>query len=430
MHVGWVARFAAPADGRDFERLRDHVARRLGRAPRFRQRLAEDPLGVAEPLWVDDQHFRADRHLHHATAGELGEVVDAVMSRPLARDRPLWEMWIADRLDDGSIGLVGKAHHCMVDGIAAVELGTLLLDPTPDPPEDPSDDWEPEAVPPGSLLAARALLDRVRQELTLARIPAHLLASPGRLLRLPGDALRTAQALAGSLLPPAPPSPLNRAGSPLRHLATAERPLDDLRRIKRRHGTTVNDVLLAAAAGALGRFLAGRGDEAVDLKAMVPVSVRDPEEDDGLGNRISFVFLELPCHETDPVERLAAVHEAMTQRKEESLPERSDALLRAAALTPRTVQHVLSRVMASPRTFNLVVSNIPGPREPLFMDGCELIEAFPVVPLADEHALSIGMTTVRDRACFGLYADRATLPDADDLAAGLDAAIDELLDAR
>jgi hypothetical protein len=160
---------------------------------------------------------------------------------------------------------------------------------------------------------------------------------------------------------------------------------------------------------------------------MVPVSVRTDDEREDFGNRISFMFIELPCDEPDAERRLALVHEATMQRKQAHEPEQADAFLRTAAYLPKLLQRMMSRAVASPRLFNLVVSNIPGPRQPMWMRGLELEDAYPVVPLADRHALSIGMTTVRDDACFGLYADRATLPDADRMAWHLDASIDELI---
>jgi WS/DGAT/MGAT family acyltransferase len=233
-----------------------------------------------------------------------------------------------------------------------------------------------------------------------------------------------ARALAHSLRA-APASPLNKPLSPSRRLGWARRPLDDLREVKRAYGTTVNDVLLAAVAGGMRTFLAGRGEEPVALKAMVPVSVRD--DGDVLGNHVSFVFAELPCEEPDPVRRLQRMHATMTQRKRDGEPEGADLALKATEYAPGVVQHAISRIVASPRTFNLVVSNIPGPAEPMYMLGCPLEATYPVVPLADRHAVSVGMTTVHDQACFGVYADPETLPDAGILARDIDHAIAELL---
>jgi WS/DGAT/MGAT family acyltransferase len=427
MHVGWAATFAPPADGvrPDYETLFEHIAGRLGRAPRYRQRLAPDPLGLNAPLWVDDEDFDPAEHIHRSAAEDLPQLADAVLSEPLRRDRPLWEFWIADQLRDGSIGLVGKAHHCMVDGIAAVELGSLLLDPGADEPlphEADEHDWLPAPAPHALELLARGAWDRTRDQLELLRYPLALARSP---LALPGLGLRTARALAGAMLPVAPPSRLNEPGSPARHLATARRPLSELRAIRKAHGATVNDVLLAAVAGALRRHAERAGDRPRDLKAMVPVNVRAADAGE-LGNRVTFMFVELPASVADPLVRLELVADATRSRKESGVAEDADTALKALSYAPRPVQKAAAHALASPRVYNLVVSNIPGPRIPLFMCGCRLQDAYPVVPLSARHALSVGMTTIGEHACFGLYADAATLPDSDALARDLDAALDEL----
>src|SRR5829696_243336 len=430
MHVGWAATFAVPDDGAPtFDELRDHIAGRLGRAPRYRQKLVSVPLGVHEPEWTDDVEFDPCRHIRCATGSDLGQIVSDVMSVPLDRDRPLWEIWIAPRLSDGRVGMVGKSHHCMVDGLAAVELATMLLDPSPEP-LDAVDDrrrWLPEPTSGSLERFAGGALDRAREQLGAVVGAGRALASPGRLMQLPSDALRLGGTLADTVLPIAPVTRFNREGSPLRHLESVRRPLNDLRDVKSAFGVTVNDVVLAACAGALREYMHEHGEQPVPLKTMVPVSVRTSDEQDAFGNRISFMFVELPCDEPDASRRLALVHEATMQRKEAGEPEQADAFLNAASYLPRVFQRLMSRAVASPRLFNLVVSNIPGPRQPMWMCGLELEDAYPVVPLAERHSLSIGMTTVRDDACFGLYADSKTLPDADRLAWLLDAAVDELL---
>jgi diacylglycerol O-acyltransferase / wax synthase len=239
-------------------------------------------------------------------------------------------------------------------------------------------------------------------------------------------ALRVTKALSHSLLAAAPPSALNQSLSPLRRLAWTERPLADLRTVKRSFHTTLNDVMLAAVAGGIRTYLADRGERPTPLKAMVPVSLRG--SGDELGNHISFVFAELPCQEPDPLTRLSRVHQTMSARKRDREPEGTDLALRAAEHAPVALQHAISKLMASSRTFNLVVSNIPGPPQPLYMSGCPLQAIYPVVPLADQHAVSVGMTTVADRACFGVYVDREALPDAERLARSIDAAVGELLE--
>jgi WS/DGAT/MGAT family acyltransferase len=272
----------------------------------------------------------------------------------------------------------------------------------------------------------RAGRDLLAGQLGLLRASLRASTQPARAAEQVGQsALRVSRALSHSLLIGAPASALNRSLSPLRRLAWAERPLDDLRKIRRVYGTTVNDVMLAAVAGGIRTYLTDHGERPVTLKAMVPVNVRSPK--DLLGNHISFVFAELPCEEPDPVGRLYRVHATMSARKRDREPEGADLALKAAEHTPVPVQNAISRMIASPRTFNLVVSNIPGPPETLYLRGCPLQAIYPVVPLVDRHAVSVGMTTVRDRACFGVYADREALPDTDSLARDIDAAISELL---
>ncbi len=426
MHVGWVALFSAPANARlpSFTELRDHIARRLAHAPRYRQKLASVPLGLHAPEWTDDRAFSVDRHVYWAP-GPLEGLVDEVLSIPLRRDRPLWEMWICEETAKQRFAIVGKSHHCMVDGLAAVELALLLLDPTPEPAACEPDGWRAAPEPGGERLLARGLRDLLAQQLDLLHWSARAAAAPAPAARqAAAGALRMTRALS-HVMRGAPASVLNEQLSPLRRLAWAQRPLADLRSVKRAYGTTINDVVLAAVAGGIRSYLIRRGEQPVALRVMVPVSVRS--EDDVLGNHISFVFTELPCDEPDPVARLYQVHAAMSARKRGGEPEGADLVLKAAARTPVTVQQALSRLIASPRTFNLVVSNIPGPTVPMYMLGCQLQAAYPVVPLAEHHAVSVGMTTVHDQACFGVYADRQALPDVDTLAHDIDDAITELL---
>jgi diacylglycerol O-acyltransferase / wax synthase len=430
MHVGWAAVFEPPAEGSPpgFDELRDHVGARVGRAPRYRQRIAPVPFGVHDPVWVDDEAFDIDHHVLRADAADLGALTEVAMSSQLERSRPLWELWVAERLADGRVGVAGKAHHCMVDGLAAVELAALMLDPMPRPAPPEPDRWRPSAAPSCAALLARGLLDRVGDQLDLIRLPAQVIASPRqRLGQFAVEARRAALALGHSLGTLAPLSRFNEPSSPLRQLGTISRPLDDLRRIKARHGTTINDVVLAVCAGGVRSYLQQHGDPPIRLKAMVPVSVRATGAASELGNRVSVIFVELPCDEPDAERRLRTINEVTAQRKRSGEPLGADTVLNLVARTPHFLQHAAARLVASPRTFNLVVSNIPGPTQPLYMRGCRLVEAYPVVPLAERHAVSIGVTTLADRACFGLYADRKALPDVELLARDVDDAIDELL---
>ncbi|MET0819303.1 MAG: wax ester/triacylglycerol synthase family O-acyltransferase [Solirubrobacteraceae bacterium] len=410
MHVGWVASFDPPADGpATAEDLIAHIAARMEHAHRYRQKLADVPLGIHDPVWVDDPDFDPARHLHVAE----GDVVDDVLSTPLPRDRPLWEMWISG--DPPTI--VGKAHHCMVDGLAVVELGNLLLDADPDAADREESEWAPSPEPTPGQRLGRAIADRIGET-------AGLLATPLRLATnvraLPG----TARMVGHTLLPPAPQSPLNVHGSGRRHHTRVTRTLNEVRRIRRAFGVTPNDVVLAACAGALHTFL----EEPMALKVMVPADVRSADDSSASGNRISFVFLELPTGEPDPLERLQAVHRATDQRRRDEEAERLDNAFNVLALTPRPLQRTLAHAFAHPRLYNLTISSVPGPAVTRYLRGCRLRTVHSAVPLSAHHGLSVGVVTVAGNACFGIYSDPATVPDADELARHLDAAFDELLD--
>jgi diacylglycerol O-acyltransferase len=429
MHVGWAALFSPPSSGPapTFEQLRSHIESRLSRAPRYRQKLAGIPWGANDPVWIDDEDFDLTSHVIRTTDSDWGELVDKAMSAQLERDRPLWELWIADRLPDGRIGVIGKAHHCMVDGLAAVELAALLLDGTPEPPEPEPETWR-AAKSPGRL---RLLLDgvagRLAEGLEVARLPTQLLSHPRRAFGLVGRGLQLSRAAVRSAEPAASSMSFNEPNSPRRHLASVQRPLEDLKRIRRRFDTTINDVMLAVASGGVRSYLIGQGETPMRLKAMVPVSLRATSKTSDLGNQISFIFVGLPCDEPDPLRRLRDVGGTMSDCKRRGEPEGAGAMLKLLSYAPHTLQHAISRIMASQHTFNLTVSNIPGPREPLYMLGCELEEVYPVVPISDDHAVSIGLTTIKDRAFFGVYSDCQSLPDADLLAHGIGESIDELL---
>jgi WS/DGAT/MGAT family acyltransferase len=428
MHVGWAALFEPPADGPSpsFEAIRAHIESRLHRAPRYRQRIEQVPLGLDDPVWVDDARFDIASHVLRAGHGDFGRLVDDVMSTPLAHDRALWELWIAESLHDGRIGVVGKAHHCLVDGLAAVELMALLLDATPEPvSEHDAGGWMPRSLPSALTLVGDAVANQLDKAVTLARVPLGWLRDPQSLLALPGQAWRVGQALAHTARPLAQPSRLNGEMPTARHLARVSRPFEDLRTIKRHFGTTVNDVLLSASAGALRSLLQERCEPLDDVKAMVPVSVQAPGEE--WGNRIVFLFLPLPCGEADPVWRLRDIHVAMRDRKREGEPQGIDALFTAMTFAPRRARRVVSKVLASPRLSNLTISNIPGPDVPLYLMGCEVQQAYPIVPLTHGHGISIGMTTIHEHACFGVYAQAELAADADRIARGIDEAIDELL---
>jgi diacylglycerol O-acyltransferase len=431
MHLGWAAVFAPPQTPPRprFEQLRAHVEGRLDRAPRYRQRLIQPPWGAGDPVWVDDERFDIARHVRRARTRDLAALVDGVMSSALDHDSPLWELWIADTLADGSIGVVGKAHHCLVDGLAAVELMALLLDPTPDPePADPARvPWTPAAEPNRPRLLLDGMLDRAQRLIDTTGRLARSARAPGQIRSVPRLLRTCARTLRHAAWPQAPASRLNAPLAPRRHLAWTTRPMEDLQLIKHRFDTTINDVVLAVGAGALRSLMLSRDEDPIDLKAMVPVSVRRPG--DRWGNRLAFLFPQLPCSQRDPVRRLLTVQAAMATRKNAHEPDGADAIISAMAHTPQPVRRLGAKALTSQRLFNLIISNIPGPSAPLYLMGCQATRAYPIVPLDDGHGISIAMTSIDGHACFGVYAQARLAHDADHLAAAIDDSIVELHDA-
>jgi WS/DGAT/MGAT family acyltransferase len=431
MHVAWTGVFDPHAERPrpTLTALRTSVAARLRHVPRFRQRLAFPPLAVAEPCWVDDPDFDIARHVVSLAPGPLAHerfraLADELLSTPLDRSRPLWQIALAPELQDGRAGIVCRIHHALVDGKSAVELALLLLDASPDEEPGEPDAWEPAAAPGTARLALDALVDNAGGSLRAAGGLARLARSPRRSAGRIGDTLRrTALAVEADLMRPAPASFVNPPIGPRRTLARCRVPLGQLLAIRGASQTTLNDVCLAAVAGAMRELALSRRELPGPLKAMVPVSVRAEQDRAALGNRISFAFVELPAQMRSPAARLASVHEQTSAFKQDARPAGTEMLLGALGMLPAVLKDAAARAAASPRVYNLTVSNVPGPRFPVYMLGAELAEVHPVVPIPEGHALSIGIFTYRDSAFFGLYADPEALPDVERLPSALNAAI-------
>ncbi len=426
MHVGWSATLELPdgATELDPDALAERIAARLHLAPRFRQRVVPAPLG--EPLWADDPGFRLDRHVSvvQPNGGEnagraraaLAEVTADFLSGQLDRSRPLWELVVVPRAGPGRAAVLGKVHHAMVDGIAAVELGTLLFDLAPDAALPEPADWDPEPAGGGMRLAVDAVADSAVEQFRAARRMASLGLQPRRTLRIAETMRRAALSLAEDVVRPAPPSFLNRGIGPRRALVTERVPLSRLERIKARRGVKLNDVVLALVTGALRRFAALAEADPASLRAMVPVSVRDTADPTGAGNRITFAFVDLPLDEPRADRRLALIHGRTQALKESGRISGSDALLRSAVQLPGFLKERGARLAASPRMYNVAVSNVPGPRVPLFAAGAMVESIHPVIPISDGHTLAIGVLTYRDTLHFAAYVDPDTLPEATELA--------------
>jgi diacylglycerol O-acyltransferase / wax synthase len=421
MHVAWAAKLNPhPTRPRPTVRsLRAAVSGRLASLPRFRQRIATDPLGVAEPRWVDDADFDIRRHVvrlgradEDLSRERFSELCDAVLSKPLNRAHPLWELYLAPQLAGGQVGLVCKLHHAMVDGKSAVEVATLLFDADPDAAPPPPVEWFPSPEPSQARLTLDAIGERGAEPLRAARGLVRLAGSPRSSGNRISDTLRrTALAVGEDVLRPAPSSFLNTEIGPRRTLQRAKLSRSQVDRVRAHSGATINDICLTVAAGALRELSIERSRPPLGLKAMVPVSVREEEEAADLGNRITFAFIDLPVDVFSPLRRLDAVQEQTRAFKRSGRPGGTQALVSALGVLPIAVRKRAAQVMASPRAYNLVVSNIPGPPCSVYMLGAELAEAYPVVPLSENHALSIGIFSYQEHLHFGIYADPEALPE-------------------
>ena len=437
MHVAWCALLEPPEGkpGPQLEALRQMIEGRLDRTPRFRRRLAYAPSGMGEPFWVDDENFAIARHVtqlcdpdDHPDARRFAALTDRALSEPLDRTRPLWKVYLAPRLADGKAGMVAKFHHALVDGRSAVEVALMLFDVTPDSDPVPAVEWRPEPEPGTARLAIGALGSSASESLRAARGMARMAGAPRSSGARMYDSVRRAALTVGDdLLRPAPASYLNVPIGPKRTLVYSRASLDTVLAIKRAGGArlqlTVNDVCLAVVAGALRETALARGETPRALKAMVPVSVRAEGEEATLGNRISLAFVDLPVHLSTPRARLAEVHRATKAFKKSGKPAGAEAVFDALGMLPDALRTPAARMVGSARVYNLTVSNIPGPPFPLYVLGSKLLEAYPVVPLAEKHALSIGMFGYEDSLFFGLYADPEAMPDVTVLPHALNASL-------
>jgi WS/DGAT/MGAT family acyltransferase len=436
MHIGAALVFD-PLPGGGHPSLEDglqHLETRIRSLPRYRQRLSEPHTGgLTWPAWETDPEFDIHNHVHVAALPAPGgdqqflDWLGEYWSHRLDRMRPLWDAVLVEGLEDGRWALVTKTHHCLVDGVGSIDVGYVLLDPSP---EGHDGGWLPPLVPDDDdddgghrLLGAPAMLAHG------ARGAAELAVHPDRLL----DALRRSAALAELIVRDeviaAPSSSLNRPISTERRFEIVRVPLAQLKEIKRGLGGTVNDVALAAVSGGLRRLLLGRDEEPPrqGLRAMVPVNIRQADDRLSLGNRISSLFVHLPVGIADPEARYHATLQEAESLKHGTQSMGSSTLLDVAGLAPPVLHAVLARSLFASRLFNVTVTNVPGPPEPLYAFGARLREIYPLVPIAAEHALGIAIFSYDGNVVFGMNADRDTVPDLAVLVDGIENSLDELL---
>ncbi|WP_196809037.1 wax ester/triacylglycerol synthase family O-acyltransferase [Conexibacter woesei] len=403
--VGWTLRFDGAAPG--VAALRRWIDARLGGVPRFRRRLVRG-------AWVDDVRFDVARHVFAVSAARgtaLREVAGALLSAPLPEDRPLWRMYVVDGVDGGGFAIVGQAHHALVDGIAAIEVAMLLFGP--EARGDAS--WVPSPAPSPAETLRTTAAARVRALAGAARASDALLGSAVRAV----EGVVAARGVA--------PSPLERSVTARRAVAYAAVPLDAVRAAGARREATINDVLLAATSVALRGALRRRGDARDALRALVPVNVRSGDGAGGaLGNRISFLPVELPVGEPDPDRALATIRARTAAAKAGGDAAALDALGQAADALPGAGRRVVARAAVRAVPFSLVVSNVPGPPVRLELLGRPLRAIHPLVPLLHGHALTVGAVSYDGVLHVGLAADAEVVADVVDVARDLEAAFDAL----
>jgi diacylglycerol O-acyltransferase len=430
---------AGPGGGFDYDRFVALILDRISFVPRYRQRVQTVPGHLANPVWVDDDHFDIGYHVRRSalprpgSTEQLRELVARIVSRPLDRGRPLWEIYFVEGLSDGRVALLYKTHQALVDGVETVDLGQVLLDSDPDVTLLGGDDWHPHRHPSSAGLLAAAIhdnltepetaLDTVRHAVgSTVRTAEHVTARTGRVLSgLAGRRPDRGNALSGEL-------------SQQRRVVGVETSLADYRTIRDEHGGTINDVILATVTGALRAWLMTRAESMGGLRhlqAVVPVSVIDRElEATSLGSQIAPHFVTLPIAEASPVVRLHQVSYSFQAHKETGRAVAANRLAAIAGFAPTTFHAIGSRVAADQvrRDFQLSITNVPGPQSPRYAAGARMVSTFPIPPLLPQQALAIGVTSYDGKVFYGITADRDLVPDADVLGQCVSEALTELLD--
>jgi len=435
MHIGGLTIVEGPPPATS--ELLEQIRLRLHLVPRYRHKLAYTAVDSGRPVWVDDPSFNLEYHVRHtalpAPGGQdqLQDLTARIFSQQLDRSKPLWEMWMIEGLEDNRFALITKTHHSLIDGIAGVDLATVLFDISPDPPQIPNSGraWQPHAEPGASQLIAAGIVGAARAGLALAEGALDALAHPERAMGRVREAAEGIGEIVWAGLNPAPETPLNVPIGPHRRFVAVTASLEDFKTVKNAFGGTVNDVVLAVVAGALRDFLIshGRRTEGVEMRALVPVSVRTEDDHGTAGNRIVAMRGPLPIYISDPLNRLRFVSEAMDGLKESKQALGAEVISGAQNFAPPTILAQASRLNFSTRLFNLIVTNVPGPQFPLYVLGREMVTAIPVAFLPENHALAIAIMSYNGQMNFGLLGDFDALGDIEALGDSIRAELAELV---
>jgi diacylglycerol O-acyltransferase len=436
-HVGGLAILdpsTAPGGRLTLEDLVRVISSRLHLAPRFRQKVVFPPLATARPVWIDDANFDLGFHMRRAalpTPGSRRELVDyvqRVISRPLDRTKPMWELYLIEGMQDGLAAILTKVHHAMVDGMSAIDLASAIYDFSPEPQILTPQAWTPEPEPSRVDLLREAVRDQVTHPTqALLDLAQRTMDTPSRVARQVGSVLGGLRDMVGRGIL-APPSPFNRKPGPNRRFAMVEEPVQTFKDVKRSLGGTVNDVVLAVVAGGLNRLLRSRREptRGRSLRAMVPVSVRTRDQRSAMGNRVSSIFVDLPVGPMGAKRRLATIRELTRHLKDSNSAVGAEFLMNIGTWAPPTIHAMAARAASRTRVINLVVSNVPGPQSPMYIAGAKLLAQYPIMPIAESMGLSIAVTSLAGTMAFGITADWDTLPDIEFLANAIDESLAEL----
>lgn len=442
MHVGAVHVFAGGPlltgdGGIDIERVVALAEPALRRSARFRQRLEHVP-GFGHPVWVDDPRFRLEYHVRHTALPDPGDLrqlkrlAGRIFSEKLDLERPPWEMWFVENLEDDRFAVITKLHHCMIDGVSGADLMAGFMQGSPDSPNAQSmPRWVPRPAPARSRLLRDELAHR-------ASLPLHVVRAGIAGLRAPwaaGEALRHAAGAVGEALgaglSSASATPLNDDIGPYRRFDWTRMDMDALKALRGRLGGTLNDVVLAIVSAAMRRFLQRRGMDvdALDFRAMLPVNVRRQDQHGALGNRIAFLMAPLPVDEKDATKRWERVVRTTRALKASSAALGTELLEEMSDWTLTTLVSDVAKLTAKARAFNIIVTNVPGPPFPVYLQGARMQEIYPLVPLFSNQGLGIALFSY-DRSLFwGFNADFDAVPDLHDLVAIVDQELVSLLEA-
>jgi WS/DGAT/MGAT family acyltransferase len=434
MHIGGVSIFEGPAP--PFGRLEEMVARKLGRVPRYRQKVRFVPLELGRPVWVDDPHFNLAYHLRHSALPRPGSdeqlraTAARIFAQRLDRDKPLWEIWMLEGLRGSRWALLSKVHHCMVDGVSATDLMTIMFEDE-DAPAD-GRPWEPAPEPSDVELLLRTLTRRTLNPSEQLRSVRAALRAPRVTLAQAGDVVRGLTSAASVLRPTGGTSLVGPVG-PHRTWSTAHVRLRDIKTVRAGLGGTVNDVVLSIVAGGLRELLQQRGEsvEKRTVRALVPVSVRKPSERGTYNNRVSAMFAELPVGIEDPTQRLAYVRAQMDGVKQSKQAVAGDVLTSLSGFAPPMLLALGARLGARAPSLGLQtgVTNVPGPQVPLHTLGRRMLESFPFVPVIGTVRISIAIFSYDGGAYFGVTGDYESSRDIDVLTHGVERAMAALLAA-